>query len=131
MKKVSALRLGLAFTDRAELYARIDLRVRLMVKDGLLEEIREVLNSGIPEKSTAMQAIGYKEFLAALHGDCTIDEAITQVQLSSRHYAKRQLTWFRRDERINWICADNLTKTEVENKAKEICENFYKQACNG
>ena len=89
--------------DRSDLYSRIDRRVIKMVEDGLLKEINALLASGIPEKSTAMQAIGYKEFLAALHGDCTIDEAITQVQLSSRHYAKRQLTWFRRNPAIHWL----------------------------
>ena len=95
--------IGIDFADRQELYDRIDLRVELMVKEGLLEEIREVLNSGIPERSTAMQAIGYKEFIDAMAGRSSIEEAIAQVQQSSRRYAKRQLTWFRRNERIHWL----------------------------
>ena len=92
--------IGIDFASRQELYDRIDLRVELMVKDGLLDEIREVLASGIPEKATAMQAIGYKEFIDAMAGRSTIEEAIAQVQQSSRRYAKRQLTWFRRNEKI-------------------------------
>ncbi len=90
-------------TDRAQLYARIDKRVRQMLCDGLLVEIQGLLADNIPPKCTAMQAIGYKEFLAALNGDCTVDEAAAQVQQSSRRYAKRQLTWFRRNPEIHWL----------------------------
>ena len=95
--------IGIDYVNRQELYDRIDLRVELMVRDGLLEEIREVLNSGIPEKCTAMQAIGYKEFIDAMAGRSTIGQAIAQVRQSSRHYAKRQLTWFRRNPNIHWL----------------------------
>ena len=95
--------LGLDFADRKDLYRRIDLRVGLMLEQGLLQEIRELLDRGIPEKCTAMQAIGYKEFLDALEGRCTIDEAADLVRQSSRHYAKRQLTWFRRNKAIHWL----------------------------
>ena len=68
-----------------------------------MEEIRNLLASGIPEKCTAMQAIGYKEFVDALDGRCTIEEAAAQVQQASRRYAKRQLTWFRRNKAMNWL----------------------------
>ena len=95
--------IGLDFENRAELYRRIDSRVEIMLEMGLVEEIQSLLARGIPSKCTAMQAIGYKEFVAALAGGCTIDEAAAQVQQSSRRYAKRQLTWFRRNEKINWI----------------------------
>ena len=95
--------LGLDFADRKDLYRRIDLRVGLMLEQGLLQEIRELLDRGIPEKCTAMQAIGYKEFLDALEGRCTIDEAADLVRQSSRHYAKRQLTWFRRNKDIHLL----------------------------
>ena len=95
--------LGLDFADRKDLYRRIDLRVGQMLEQGLLQEIRELLDRGIPEKCTAMQAIGYKEFLDALEGRCTIDEAADLVRQSSRHYAKRQLTWFRRNKDIHWL----------------------------
>ena len=95
--------LGLDFANRADLYGRIDLRVGMMLEAGLVEEIRSLLSSGIPEKCTAMQAIGYKEFVAALDGQCTIEEAADQVRQSSRRYAKRQLTWFRRNPSMHWL----------------------------
>ena len=88
--RYNPLWLGLDFADRSELYRRIDLRVDIMLQQGLVEEIRTLLASGIPEKCTAMQAIGYKEFIAALDGQCSIDEAADAVRKSSRHYAKRQ-----------------------------------------
>ena len=108
--------LGLDFADRAELYRRIDLRVDVMLQQGLLEEIRQLLASDIPQKCTAMQAIGYKEFISALDGQCTIEEAADEVRKSSRHYAKRQLTWFRRNKNIHWI-----TRTSGESGDEIIC----------
>lgn len=101
--RFSPVWLGLDFEQRAELYGRIDRRVDLMLEMGLVEEIRALLASGIPEKCTAMQAIGYKEFTAALEGRGTVEEAADQVRLSSRHYAKRQLTWFRRNPAMHWL----------------------------
>ena len=95
--------IGLDFTERSELYRRIDLRVGIMLEMGLIQEIQDLLSSGIPEKCTAMQAIGYKEFVAALKGECTIEEAADQVRMFSRRYAKRQLTWFRRNKDIHWL----------------------------
>jgi len=90
-------------TDRNALYARIDRRVEIMLEDGLIPEIQSLLDRGIPTKCTAMQAIGYKEFVAALEGRCSIAEATAQVQQASRRYAKRQLTWFRRNKAICWL----------------------------
>ena len=101
--RYSPLWLGLDFADRQELYSRIDLRVDIMLEQGLVEEIRTLLASGIPAKCTAMQAIGYKEFVAALEGIGTIEEAAEEVKKSSRHYAKRQLTWFRRNKAMHWL----------------------------
>lgn len=101
--RFSPVWLGLDFESRAELYSRIDRRVDVMLEAGLLEEIRALLRSGIPEKCTAMQAIGYKEFTDALDGCCTVEAAADQVRQSSRRYAKRQLTWFRRNGRIHWL----------------------------
>ncbi len=101
--RYSPLWFGLEDENRRDLYARIDLRVDAMLEMGLLEEIRSLLQEGIPEKCTAMQAIGYKEFVAALAGACTVAQAAQQVQQSSRHYAKRQLTWFRRNSAIHWL----------------------------
>ena len=95
--------LGLDFENRADLYGRIDRRVGLMLEQGLIAEIQGLLAAGIPPKCTAMQAIGYKEFVAALKGECTIGEAADQVRQASRRYAKRQLTWFRRNQKIHWL----------------------------
>ena len=101
--------LGLDYSDRAVLYRRIDLRVDKMLEDGLLDEIRALLALGVSPKATAMQAIGYKEFLGVLDGTVTQDQAIEEVKLRSRQYAKRQLTWFRRNPDIHWL---RLTGTE-------------------
>ena len=101
--RFSPIWLGLDFENRAELYERIDRRVGIMLEQGLIGEIQGLLSSGIPEKCTAMQAIGYKEFVAALNGECTLEEAANQVRQSSRRYAKRQLTWFRRNKSIHWL----------------------------
>ena len=101
--RYSPLWLGLDFENRADLYGRIDRRVGLMLEQGLIAEIQGLLAAGIPPKCTAMQAIGYKEFVAALKGECTIGEAADQVRQASRRYAKRQLTWFRRNQKIHWL----------------------------
>ena len=125
--KFDPLWIGIDYVNRQELYDRIDLRVRLMVEDGLLDEIREVLSSGIPENATSMQAIGYKEFIDAMAGRSTIEEAIAQVQQSSRRYAKRQLTWFRRNEKIQWLRREpGQTAEEIFSAARRIANNFDK-----
>ena len=107
--------------NRQDLYDRIDQRVEIMLQDGLLSEIQGLLQEGIPEKSTAMQAIGYKEFLAALRGECSVEQAAAQVQQASRKYAKRQLTWFRRNPDIHWLRrAPGETTQEILQKARQI-----------
>ena len=119
--------LGLDFNPRAELYRRIDLRVGIMLEQGLVEEIRTLLSSGIPAKCTAMQAIGYKEFVAALEGLGTVEEAADQVRQASRHYAKRQLTWFRRNKAMNWLVRrPQDTGEEILTRARHIVLNFDK-----
>ena len=101
--RYTPLWLGLDFDPRQALYDRIDLRVGIMLEMGLMKEITDLLSSGIPANCTAMQAIGYKEFVDALEGHCSIEEAADQVRQSSRRYAKRQLTWFRRNKEMNWL----------------------------
>ena len=95
--------LGLDYIDRAVLYRRIDQRVDNMLEDGLLDEIRALLARGVSPDTTAMQAIGYKEFFGYLNGACALDEAAALCKQRSRNYAKRQLTWFRRDPDIHWL----------------------------
>ena len=85
------------------MWARIDRRVDDMVAQGLLQEVETLLQSGLPRDATALQAIGYKQFLAVAEGRATTAEAIEEVKLRSRQYAKRQLTWLRRNEAIHWI----------------------------
>ena len=117
--------LGLDFADRAELYHRIDTRVDAMLEMGLMEEIRELLASGIPAKCTAMQAIGYKEFVNALNGEETVEKAAEEVKKSSRHYAKRQLTWFRRNPAIHWLTRQTGQKNEeILTAARQIIYDF-------
>ena len=119
--------IGLDFTHRRDLYDRIDRRVEIMLEMGLLEEISQLLASGIPEKCTAMQAIGYKEFVDVLAGRCPMEQAVAQVQQSSRRYGKRQLTWFRRNEKMNWIIREPDTKAEeIMESARHILRNFDK-----
>ncbi|MBR5702271.1 MAG: tRNA (adenosine(37)-N6)-dimethylallyltransferase MiaA [Oscillospiraceae bacterium] len=96
-------RIALSFEQREDLYARIDARVDGMIKAGLAEEVKGLLDSGVPENCTAMQAIGYKEIASALRGETTLEEAAEQVKQSSRRYAKRQLSWLRRDPELQWI----------------------------
>ena len=110
--KYEPLWIGLDYVNRQDLYDRIDLRVELMIRDGLLDEIRSILGSGIPESATAMQAIGYKEFVDAMAGRDTLENAVASVQQSSRRYAKRQLTWFRKNPKMNWICRKNGQSSE-------------------
>lgn len=110
--KFSPVWLGLDFEDRQRLYDRIDLRVTKMLEMGLLEEIQGLLDSGVPETATAMQAIGYKEFVNALAGRETVEAAADQVRQSSRRYAKRQLTWFRRNKAMHWLIRGEQTAGE-------------------
>ncbi len=88
---------------RQELYQRINLRVDKMVEAGLLDEARRLLAQGLDEKFIANQAIGYKEFFPYLKGQETLDEAMERLKQNTRRYAKRQLTWFRADPRIQWV----------------------------
>ena len=113
--------IGLDFANRQDLYDRIDKRVEIMLEMGLLEEIQRLLSSGIPESATAMQAIGYKEFVDAIAGRASLESAIQQVQQSSRRYAKRQLTWFRRNERMHWIVRESgMSASEILTSARQI-----------
>ena len=89
--------------DRARLYDRINRRVDIMIEQGLLDEVKTLLDMGIRRNSTAMQAIGYKELLLYIDGKCSFDEAIEKIKQESRRYAKRQLTWFGRNKNILWV----------------------------
>ena len=100
--RYTALKLGLNYENRADLYARIDARVEEMATSGLADEVRALLESGVSSGCTAMQAIGYKELCAAVEDSGDLTAALDEVKLRSRQYAKRQLTWFRRDRTTQW-----------------------------
>ena len=99
--------------DRAELYRRIDLRVDQMMAQGLLKEVESLKSMGYDRSFVSMQGLGYKEILAYLDGECTLEEAVNQIKQSTRHFAKRQLTWFRRERNVTWLDVDGLTNEEV------------------
>ena len=101
--RYDAVYIGLDFVRRQDLRDRIDARVDKMVEQGLLEEVRSLLSAGLPPDATALQAIGYKQFLAVDRGEITAAEAVEEVKLRSRQYAKRQLTWLRRNSAIHWL----------------------------
>ena len=123
--KYDPLWLGLDFEPRALLYNRIDLRVGIMLEMGLEKEIHALLSSGLDPRCTAMQAIGYKEFVAALDGQCTMEEAADEVRQASRRYAKRQLTWFRRNEKMHWLTRrEGESGDEILQRARHIIRNF-------
>ena len=96
-----------------------------MLEAGLEQEIRSLLEMGISPNSTAMQAIGYKEFLSAMEGKSSPEAAADQVRQASRHYAKRQLTWFRRNKAIHWLVRKpGQTQKEIMENARQLLLNF-------
>ena len=107
-KRYDAAKIALCFEDRQELYDRINARVDEMVREGLYDEVKRLLDAGLSPECTAMQAIGYKEPAAYFAGQMSMDEATELIKLSSRRYAKRQLTWLRRDEDIFWLRWGNI-----------------------
>ena len=125
--KYTPLWFALEDAERSTLYERIDRRVEAMLEMGLLEEIRSLLAEGVPEKCTAMQAIGYKEFVDVLMERSSIETATALVQQSSRKYAKRQLTWFRRNSAIHWLRREAGDGSEqLLTKARQILTEFDK-----
>lgn len=115
--------IGLNYRDRQTLYDRINRRVDLMVEAGLLDEVRRVYESG--NLKTAYNAIGYKELVPYLQGEAELGDCLEKVKQESRRYAKRQLTWFRRDGRIHWIYPDEETDfCSVIKKSQKYVETF-------
>lgn len=118
--RIPSIKLALDL-DRALLYHRIDMRVDEMIQDGLVDEVTRLLDEGFRGGLTAPQAIGYKEIVAYLDGEAMLDEAIMQIKQATRRYAKRQLSWLRRDSEIIWLRADEgITDTLVQRAIDEI-----------
>lgn len=99
--------------DREKLYERIELRIDLMLKQGLLEEVKGLLDRGYTPDLVSMQGIGYKEFIPYFNGECTLEESVTQLKTNTRRFAKRQLTWFRRQIEGLWIDMSKATGEEA------------------
>ena len=106
----NAIKIGLNFTDREKLYDKINKRVDLMLKSGLIDEAREVLNSDL--SFTSVKAIGYKELAPYINNELSLDECIEKLKRETRRYAKRQITWFKRDKEINWLYMDEYNSFE-------------------
>ena len=121
-KRYNAVTYALDFTDRADLYRRIDLRVDRMAVLGLFDEVQALLDRGVPDDCTAMQAIGCKEAVLALRGAMTREDALERIKQSSRQYAKRQLTWLRRDKDIRWVRWDK--QPDIPSAAYRIANDW-------
>ena len=106
--------------EREVLYSRINKRVDLMVEDELVDEVKSLLNQGVNKNNQSMQGIGYKEILEYFDGDITLDDAIEKIKLNTRHYAKRQITFFKRDSRLTLLPPDNVSIL-----AKRIVEQLW------
>ena len=99
--------------DREKLYERIELRIDIMMEQGLLEEVKGLLEKGYTPELVSMQGIGYKEFIPYFNGECTLEEAVTQLKTNTRRFAKRQLTWFRRQIEGLWVDMSSSTGKEA------------------
>lgn len=104
------IKIGINFKDRAKLYERINKRVDLMLENGLLDEAKDVLSNKL--SFTSVKAIGYKELKPYFNGEKTLDECVEKLKMETRRYAKRQITWFKRDLDINWLYADEYNSFE-------------------
>ncbi len=112
--------------DRAKLYERINQRVDIMIEEGLIKEVEHILNQGYSEDLISLQGIGYKEIIAYLNSKLTLEEAIDKIKQGSRNYAKRQLTWFRRDKRIKWINVDEYNNlNDLSSYMQEYINNIF------
>jgi tRNA dimethylallyltransferase len=99
--------------DRAKLYETINHRVDLMLEQGLLDEVKSLSAKGYTRNLVSMQGLGYKEILAYLEGESTLEEAIELLKRDTRHFAKRQLTWFKREKDVIWVDKDTFANEEV------------------
>lgn len=119
---IEPLYIGINYSDREILYNRINMRVDLMLEAGLLEEAKEFFNLN-PSK-TAFNAIGYKELKPFIDGDLSFDVCVENLKRETRRYAKRQITWFKRNKNINWVYADTQSKEEMLNSVDKLIRDF-------
>ena len=112
--------------DRAKLYERIERRVDIMMQQGLLEEVTRLRDMGIARDSTAMQGIGYKQIYGFLEGEYDLEEAVRLIKRDTRHFAKRQLTWFRREKEVLWVDTDRFAnREEMWDYMQETAQEIY------
>ena len=112
--------------DRNKLYDRINHRVNIMIENGLIDEVKRLIDMGYTKNMVSMQGLGYKEMIEYLEGECTLDEAIEKLKRDTRHYAKRQLTWFNREKDIVWVDKDKYSK---ESELIECLLKNLKNSC--
>lgn len=113
--------------DRKKLYERINNRVDIMIKNGLVKEVQSLLDMGYSKGMVSMQGLGYKEIIDYLEGNCTLDEAVEILKRDTRHYAKRQITWFKRERNVIWIDKDNYANDdEIIEYIISISKNIIK-----
>lgn len=115
------------YMDRSKLYERINKRVDQMIDKGLVDEVKRLLDQGLMKNSQSLKAIGYKEVISYLKGQLSYDHMICDIKKNSRHYAKRQITWFKRDERIKWFNREEPSiKNQIINYIGERLGNLWK-----
>lgn len=124
--KYNIVMVGLTM-KREELYSKINNRVEEMIKNGLIDEVKTLLDMGYTRDLNSLQGLGYKEVLGYLNNEMNLDETIDLIKRNTRKFAKRQLTWFRRDNRINWVDLNKYNgKDEIENYITDLCRKAYK-----
>ena len=106
--------------DRALVYERIDMRVDQMLSQGLVDEVKSLLEEGISPAAVSMQGLGYKEIVAYLKGECTLEEAVYILKRDTRHFAKRQITWFKREEDVIWLNRPEFERSDEKILAKML-----------
>lgn len=124
-----AVFIGLRTTERAELYKRIDERVEVMFKKGLVGEVKGLVDKGYKDCRSVLQAVGYREVLKYLRGEVTLESCIAEVKKNTRRLAKKQMTWFNSEPKINWIRADNYDN--IFNLTRGIFKIIQKSVGNG
>ncbi|WP_205665765.1 tRNA (adenosine(37)-N6)-dimethylallyltransferase MiaA [Anoxybacter fermentans] len=124
-KRYDTIKIGL-IREREELYQRINERVDLMIEAGLVEEVKGLLDEGYSPDLVSMQGLGYKEIIGYLKGEYDLEEAIYRLKRNTRHFAKRQLTWFKRDKEIIWMNPGEMSTQEMVEKVKRMIDYKWK-----
>ena len=114
-------------TDRQELYDRIGKRVSEMIRKGLADEVAALLKAGVPEDAQSMSGLGYKEMIPYIHGECSLEEAAEMIRTGTRHFAKRQMTFLRREESIRYVRTDE--DKAIERIHQYLIQEDHERGC--